>query len=78
MFLATYRGIDDNILELRARLSCRRHSHGGRHPLTGIVGTFFVKDYLGLSAAFIARWGSGPAFLGAQDADRPPGGSRLR
>jgi len=29
----------------------------GISSLTGIVGTFFVKDYLGLSAAFIAALG---------------------
>ena len=27
---------------------------GGFSGLTGIVGTFFVKEYLGLSAAFLA------------------------
>jgi hypothetical protein len=27
----------------------------GISGLTGIVGTFFVKDYLNLSAAFLAR-----------------------
>src|SRR5574339_421158 len=29
----------------------------GVSTLTGIVGTFFVKDYLGLSAAFLAALG---------------------
>jgi hypothetical protein len=29
----------------------------GISGLTGIVGTFFVKDYLGLSAAFLAMLG---------------------
>lgn len=29
----------------------------GISGLTGIVGTFFVKDYLGLSAAFLAALG---------------------
>ena len=36
----------------------------GISGLTGIVGTFFVKDYLGLSAAFLAALGFGPGFPG--------------
>jgi hypothetical protein len=42
----------------------------GVSGLTGIVGTFFVKDYLGLSAAFLAAlgfWAGHP--VGAEDAD---------
>ena len=45
--------------------------------LTGIVGTFFIKDYLDLSAAFLAGLGSGWASLGAEDAARSFGGSDL-
>jgi hypothetical protein len=63
MFAAAYRWIDDNILELGREL---RFSYlpplmvymaAGISGLTGIVGTFFVKDYLGLSAAFLAALG---------------------
>ena len=46
--------------------------------LTAIVGTFFVKDYLGLSAAFLAALGFlGGHPLGPQDAPRAPGRSDL-
>jgi hypothetical protein len=41
----------------------------GISSLTAIVGTFFVKDYLGLSAAFLAALTSGSA---------SPGRSRCR
>jgi hypothetical protein len=55
--------VDANILSLgrEMRLSylpplmvCAAYGISG---LTGIVGTFFVKDYLGLSAAFLAALG---------------------
>jgi MFS family permease len=57
---AIFRWIDANILELGREL---RFSYlpplmvymaAGISGLTGIVGTFFVKDYLDLSAAFLA------------------------
>ena len=35
------------------------YTAAGVASLTGIVGTFFVKDYLGLSAAFMAGLGAG-------------------
>jgi hypothetical protein len=55
--------IDRNILELgrEVRLSylppLMVYMAYGISGLTGIVGTFFVKDYLGLSAAFLAALG---------------------
>jgi len=55
--------IDRNILELgrEFRLSylppLMVYLAAGISGLTGIVGTFFVKDYLGLSAAFLASLG---------------------
>ena len=55
--------IDRNILELgrEMRLSylppLMVYMAAGISGLTGIVGTFFVKDYLGLSAAFLAALG---------------------
>jgi hypothetical protein len=55
--------IDRNILELgrEFRLSylppLMVYMAYGISGLTGIVGTFFVKDYLGLSAAFLAALG---------------------
>ncbi len=58
-----YRWIDRNILELarEMRLSylppLMVYVAAGVSGLTGIVGTFFVKDYLGLSAAFLAALG---------------------
>ena len=63
MFAAAYRWIDDNILELGRELRLSYlpplmvYMAAGVSGLTGIVGTFFVKDYLGLSAAFIAALG---------------------
>ncbi len=59
--LATW--IDRNLLELvrEFRLSylppLMVYMAAGISGLTGIVGTFFVKDYLGLSAAFLAALG---------------------
>ncbi len=63
MFAATYRWIDRNILELGRELRLSYlpplmvYMAAGVSGLTGIVGTFFVKDYLGLSAAFLAALG---------------------
>jgi hypothetical protein len=63
MFAALLSWIDRNILELGREL---RWSYlpplmvyvaAGVSGLTGIVGTFFVKDYLGLSAEFLAALG---------------------
>ncbi len=60
---ALYRWIDRNFLELgrEMRLSylppLMVYCAAGVSGLTGIVGTFFVKDYLGLSAAFLAALG---------------------
>ncbi len=57
------RWIDDNILELgrEMRLSylppLMVYCAAGVSGLTSIVGTFFVKDYLDLSAAFLAGLG---------------------
>ena len=55
-----YRWFDRNVLELgrELRLSflppLMVYAAYGISGLTGIVGTFFVKDYLGLSAEFLA------------------------
>jgi len=63
MITATYRWIDRNVFELgrEMRLSylppLMVYVAAGISGLTGIVGTFFVKDYLGLSAAFLAALG---------------------
>ncbi len=63
MIAATARWIDLNILALgrEMRLSylppLMVYMAAGISALTGIVGTFFVKDYLGLSAAFLAALG---------------------
>lgn len=63
MFTALTRWIDDNILALgrEMRLSylppLMVYMAAGVSGLTGIVGTFFVKEYLGLSAAFLAALG---------------------
>ncbi len=63
MLTAAYRWIDRTILELgrEMRLSylppLMVYAAAGVSGLTGIVGTFFVKDYLGLSAAFLAALG---------------------
>lgn len=60
---ALLRWFDRNILELgrEMRLSylppLMVYVAAGVSGLTGIVGTFFVKDYLGLSAAFLASLG---------------------
>jgi MFS family permease len=63
MLTAFRHWIDRNILELgrEFRLSylppLMVYMAYGISGLTGIVGTFFVKDYLGLSAAFLAALG---------------------
>jgi len=63
MLAAAYRWIDDNILELgrELRLSflppLMVYMAAGISGLTGIVGTFFVKEYLGLPASFLAALG---------------------
>lgn len=60
MTLTLWRWIDRNILELgrEVRLSylppLMVYMAAGISSLTGIVGTFFVKDYLNLSVAFLA------------------------
>jgi hypothetical protein len=60
---ALWRWLDRNVLELAREM---RWSYlpplmvyvaAGISGLTGIVGTFFVKDYLGLSAEFLAALG---------------------
>ena len=63
MIAATLRWIDLNILSLGRELRLSYlpplmvYVAYGISGLTGIVGTFFVKDYLGLSAAFLAALG---------------------
>jgi len=60
---ALYRWLDRNIFELgrEMRLSylppLMVYVAAGISGLTGIVGTFFVKEYLGLSAEFLAALG---------------------
>src|SRR5512139_2056054 len=60
---ALWRWFDGNILELgrEMRLSylppLMVYVAAGISGLTGIVGTFFVKEYLGLSAEFLAALG---------------------
>ena len=63
MLTAARRWIDHNILELgrEMRLSylppLMVYMAAGISGLTSIVGTFFVKEYLGLSASFLAALG---------------------
>ena len=63
MLAGVIRWVDRNILELgrEMRLSylppLMVYLAYGISGLTGIVGTFFVKEYLGLSAAFLAALG---------------------
>lgn len=63
MLAAAYRWIDRNVLELGRELRLSYlpplmvYMAAGISGLTGIVGTFFVKEYLGLSAAFLAALG---------------------
>lgn len=60
MTLTLWRWIDRNILELGRELRWSYlpplmvYMAAGISSLTGIVGTFFVKDYLNLSVAFLA------------------------
>src|SRR3954451_1584087 len=60
---AIYRWVDDNLLALGRELRLAYlpplmvYMAAGISGLTGIVGTFFVKEYLGLSAAFLAGLG---------------------
>ncbi|HYB98678.1 MAG TPA: hypothetical protein VEC57_06030 [Candidatus Limnocylindrales bacterium] len=60
---AAWRWMDQNVFELgrEMRLSylppLMVYMAAGISSLTGIVGTFFVKEYLGLSAAFLAGLG---------------------
>ena len=60
---AAYRWIDRNILELGREMRASYlpplmvYMAYGISSLTGIVGTFFVKEYLGLSAEFLAALG---------------------
>jgi hypothetical protein len=63
MLTAAYRWIDNNILELGRELRLSYlpplmvYMAAGISGLTGIVGTFFVKEYLGLPASFLAALG---------------------
>jgi hypothetical protein len=63
MLKAAYRWVDRNVLELGRELRLSYlpplmvYVAAGISGLTGIVGTFFVKDYLGLSAALLAALG---------------------
>jgi hypothetical protein len=63
MLAAITRWIDANILELGREMRLTYlpplmvYMAAGISGLTGIVGTFFVKDYLGLSAEFLAALG---------------------
>ncbi len=63
MFSKIRRWFDENIFSLGRELRWSYlpplmvYMAAGVSGLTGIVGTFFVKDYLGLSAAFLAALG---------------------
>lgn len=63
MLNAVWRWLDLNILALGREMRWSYlpplmvYMAAGVSGLTGIVGTFFVKDYLGLSAAFLAGLG---------------------
>jgi len=63
MLTALARWFDRNVLELGRELRLSYlpplmvYLAAGISGLTGIVGTFFVKEYLGLSAAFLAALG---------------------
>lgn len=63
MLTAAFRWIDRNILELGRELRLSYlpplmvYMAAGISGLTGIVGTFFVKEYLGLPASFLAALG---------------------
>jgi len=63
LIAAAYRWIDRNIFELGRELRLSYlpplmvYVAAGISGLTGIVGTFFVKDHIGLSAEFLAALG---------------------
>ena len=63
LLAAPYRWIDVNVLALRREMRWSYlpplmvYMAAGVAGLTGIVGTFFVKEYLGLSASFLAALG---------------------
>jgi hypothetical protein len=63
LFGIAYHWIDRNLLELGREFRVSYlpplmvYMAAGISGLTGIVGTFFVKEYLGLSAAFLAALG---------------------
>ncbi len=63
MISRVYRWADRNILELGREMRLTYlpplmvYLAAGVSSLTAIVGTFFVKDYLGLSAEFLAALG---------------------
>ena len=63
LLAAGYRWIDNNIFELGRELRLSYlpplmvYMAAGISGLTGIVGTFFVKEYLGLPASFLAALG---------------------
>ena len=63
MLTAAYRWIDHNIFELGRELRLSYlpplmvYMAAGISGLTAIVGTFFVKEYLGLPASFLAALG---------------------
>ncbi len=63
MFKRAYHWVDRNVLELGRELRLSYlpplmvYLAAGVSGLTAIVGTFFVKDYLGLSAEFLAALG---------------------
>ena len=63
MFTTIYRWIDLNILSLGREMRMSYlpplmvYMAAGISGLTGIVGTFFVKEYLGLTAEFLAALG---------------------
>ncbi len=63
MFARIHHWLDENIFSLGRELRWSYlpplmvYMAAGISGLTGIVGTFFVKDYLGLSAAFLAALG---------------------
>jgi hypothetical protein len=70
MLTRACRWFDRTILELgrEFRLSCLPplmvYLAYGVSGLTAIVGTFFVKDYLGCRRSSSPRWGSGRASPG--------------
>jgi MFS family permease len=63
MIATLYKWIDRNVFELGREMRwsflppLMVYLAAGISGLTGIVGTFFVKDYLGLSASFLAALG---------------------